>query len=267
MRILVIDDEKIALEGMERILHKLIPDAELVLYQNVLKALDEITGSHYDVAFLDIEMRGMNGTELAALLKEKIPGINIIFATGYDDYVKKAMELHASGYIMKPVTEEKVAKELADLRYPVVRDENRKTLRIQAFGNFEVFLGDEPLHFQYTKTKELLAYLVDRQGALCSNGELMGILWEDDANPDRRISYLRNLRADLSGILQKAGYGDLLVRQRGSIGIVKEKVNCDYYEYLSGNPEARQKYRGEYMIQYSWSEFTQARLDDDEYNE
>lgn len=61
-------------------------------------------------------MRGVSGIDVAKQLKEIIPDINIIFVTGYDEYTKDAMAIHASGYIEKPVTAGKVRKETEDLR-------------------------------------------------------------------------------------------------------------------------------------------------------
>lgn len=72
-----------------------------------------------DVAFLDIQMRSMTGLELAKQLKERQPNVNIIFVTGFSEYTGEAIQLHASGYIEKPVTEEKIRRELDNLRHPV----------------------------------------------------------------------------------------------------------------------------------------------------
>lgn len=73
----------------------------------VSEALTCMQENPCDIAFLDIRMRSMTGLELARKLKDIHPKINIIFVTGYDEYAGEAMRLHASGYIEKPVTEEK----------------------------------------------------------------------------------------------------------------------------------------------------------------
>ena len=78
--------------------------------------IDEAAKNGCDVAFPDIHMRGMNGVEVAKELKKINPKMNIIFVTGFSEYTGDAMRLHASGYIMKPVTKEKVEAELSDLR-------------------------------------------------------------------------------------------------------------------------------------------------------
>lgn len=259
MKVMTVDNEKLALEGLTRTIQKVLPSAETASFINPQEALEYGAREEIDIAFLDINMNPVNGVELARRLKQTNPRINIIFTTGYSEYTGDAMKIHASGYIMKPVTIEKVRKEIEDLRYPM-RKETGKRLRVQTFGNFEVFADNEPVHFAYTKTKELLAYLIDRRGSLCTNGEIMAILWEDDAS-ERHTSYLKNLRKDLRATLEGLGYGDVLVRRRGMIGIVPSLIDCDYYELLANRPEARQSFAGEYMVQYSWAEFTQAELE------
>lgn len=259
MKIMIVDNEKTALEGLVRTICKAVPQAETFAFRDPEEALESGKKEIPDIAFLDINMHPINGVELAKQLKKINPNINIIFTTGYSEYTGDAMKIHASGYIMKPVTMEKLKKEIEDLRYPLTESEKPK-LRIHTFGNFEVFFDGEPVHFAYTKTKELLAYLVDRNGALCTNGEIMAILWEDDAN-ERHTSYLKNLRKDLGTTLETLGCGDVLIRRRGMIGIVPSQVQCDYYDYMSGKKEPGSSYGGEYMTQYSWAEFTHAELE------
>ena len=261
MQVLAIDDEKIALEGLTDVIRKAMPEAEIFSYRNALKAIEDLEGKHIDIAFLDIEMRDINGLQFADHLKERFPRINVIFTTGYSEYVGEAMNLHASGYIMKPVTLDKLRKEIDDLRYPIEDNQKKDVLRVQTFGNFEVLKNNQVLRFQYSKTKELFAYLVDRCGALTSNGEILGVLWEDDANPEKKASYLQNLRADMISTLTEAGFPDVIVRQRGTIAIVPDKLECDLYEWKKDREKAKVRYTGEYMNQFSWAEYSKGALE------
>ena len=83
-----------------------------------IMALDYAGGHPCDTAFLDVEMAGMSGMALAERLRRMKPDVNIIFVTGHGSYRDGAFGLHASGYLMKPVTARKVREELKDLRYP-----------------------------------------------------------------------------------------------------------------------------------------------------
>ena len=167
MKILALDDEPLALESLLDAIHKAAPDADSQGYEYAEDVLDAARRTGCDAAFLDVEMSGMNGVGLAEQLKAINPEVNIIFCTGFTRYQGEAFALHASGYLLKPITPEKVRQELAELRRPVP---TRHRLRAQCFGNFEVYLNDAPLNFHYNRTKELLAYLIDRCGALCTNG-------------------------------------------------------------------------------------------------
>lgn len=254
MNIIALDDEELALEGLLDAIRAASPEAELHGFSYAEDVLDYLQTHTCDVAFLDVELAGMNGVELAAQLKLQNPDVNIIFATGFSSYQGKAFDLHASGYLMKPITAEKVKKELENLRRPVP---TTKRLTARCFGNFEVYLDGIPVEFKYRKTKELLAYLIDRKGALCTNGALIAQLFQDDDNHD---SYLRSLKKDLLDTLEQAGCGHVLIQQRGSLGILTDAISCDYYDWCVGK-KAGNQYFGEYMAQYGWSEYTHAVLE------
>ena len=196
----------------------------------------------------------MNGVELAEKLKKYNSEINIVFCTGYGNYRDAAFELHASGYLMKPITPEKVKRELENLRRPIV---SKKKLKVQTFGNFEVYLDGKPIAFKYRRTKELFAYLVDRAGAMCTVGEIIGILFEDEGG---REDYFQKLRRDLLSTLNEAGCSNAIVHTRGMLGVVVTEIQCDYYDYLINKKDLATSYFGEYMSQYSFAEYTNAQL-------
>ena len=254
MIVIAVDDERLALENLTESISLASPNAQIHPFRYPEDALDFAKEHHVDVAFLDVEMVSMNGVELAERLQLHHPDINIVFSTGYGHYRDAAFELHASGYLTKPITCEKVKKELDNLRRPVW---NPKRVRIRAFGNFEVYLDGNPINFKYSKTKEMLAYLVDRKGALCTNGEIIAILFEDDNGHE---AYFRSLRKDLTDVLESAGCGEIISQQRGRIGIVPNLVDCDYFNWCDGMRSMSNAFQGEYMTQYSWGEYTTAML-------
>ena len=191
----------------------------------------------------------INGINLAKKLKKNNPFINVIFVTAYDKYALDAYNIHASGYVVKPVKVEKVKKELDALKYEVELKPT-KLLQVKCFGNFEVFKDGKPLKFHRQKSKELFAYLVDREGSSANINELNAVLWEEDHK-----SYLRNLIVDIQETLKEAGIEDVFIKRYSECFIDPTKIDCDAYEYKKGNPDAIRMYRGEYMIQYSWAIF------------
>lgn len=254
MKIIAVDDEKIALQGLLLSIQRAAPDAEVQGFRRAADAIAYMECTPCDVAFLDIEMKGMNGVETAERLKSIHPDVNIIFATGFGSYRDAAFDLHASGYLIKPITEDAVRRELQNLRRPVAAP---KRLKVMTFGNFEVLYDGTPLVFKYRKSKELLAYLIDRRGAMCSTGEIVSVLFEDDG--DHKVYYHR-LRSDLIDTLAALHCENVIVQQRGMLGVLPDEIDCDFYDYLNGKAELNKLYHGEYMLQYSFAEVTNAEL-------
>ena len=254
MRIIAVDDEKIALESLSSAIKAIVTEDEVVSFRYPEDALEYARENVCDIAFLDIEMVGMSGVDLAAELKKYNSEINIVFCTGYGNYRDAAFELHASGYLMKPITPEKVKRELENLRRPIFE---KKRLKVQTFGNFEVYVDGKPLAFKYRRTKELFAYLVDRVGAMCTVGEITGIIFEDEGG---REDYFQKLRRDLLYTLEEVGCVGAIVHKRGMLGVVVSELQCDYYDCLSGKKDFSSCYFGEYMSQYSFAEYTNAQL-------
>ena len=121
MRIIAADDEALMLDMLTDRIRQACPQGEIHPFSSARRLLAwlEETGEGFDVAFLDIEMPGMSGIALAQRLKELCPRGNLIFVTGFSQYMAEAFQLHASGYIRKPVTVKAVEEELRNLRYPV----------------------------------------------------------------------------------------------------------------------------------------------------
>ena len=254
MRIIAVDDEKIALEALSGAIRAIVAEDEVLSFRYPEDAIEYAKEHLCDIAFLDIEMVGMSGVELAEELKKYNNEINIVFCTGYGNYRDVAFDLHASGYLMKPITPEKVKRELENLRRPI---SEKKILKVQTFGNFEVYINDAPLNFKYRRTKELFAYLVDRVGAMCSVGEIVGILFGDESG---REEYFQKLRRDLISTLEEVGCANAIVHKRGMLGISIAEIQCDYYDCLNKKKDFATLYFGEYMSQYSFAEYTNAQL-------
>ena len=254
MKILAVDDEIIALEGLVKSIKEADSSAQVFSFRFADEAIKFMEKNICDVAFLDIEMYGINGVNLANELIKINPNVNIVFSTGYGNYRDVAFDMHASGYILKPITPEKVKKELLNLRKPV---KEAYKLQISVFGNFEVYFDGNPLKFKYSKSKELLAYLVDRNGALCTVSELIAVLFEED---EGHQTYFKSIRKDLIDTLTQVECVDAIVIQHGKLGINKENVYCSYFDFLEGKIKLSDVYNGEYMTQYSFGEYTNANL-------
>ena len=260
MRIFAIDDEPKMLRMLHDAIAEAEPEAEILAFSSAADVTEALPDPEKrpDVVFSDIELPGMSGLTLAVKIKEAAPDTRIIFVTGYDQYALEAYRLHAHGYVMKPVDAAAIREELDQI--PHLPKPKPQTLYVQCFGFFEVFWQGEPLPFQRRRTKELLAFLVDRKGAACTAEEIATALWEGETDSTKTKHQIRNLVSDLRATLKKIGMEDLLIRRSGVLAIRAEQIDCDYYQMLSGNSDALNAYHGEYMTQYSWAEMTSGKL-------
>jgi two-component SAPR family response regulator len=258
MNIIAVDDEQFALMDLRAAIEEALPDAALLCLDTSKAALEYASANIVDIAFLDINMGGMNGLELAKRLKGVHAKTNIVFVTGYSHYAVDAFGTDASDYLLKPVSAEKVGAALKRLRDPVQPSGFR--IQVQCFGNFEVFADNRPVVFGLAKAKEMLAYLVDRQGAGITKKQLSAVLWEDDDYSRSRQSHLQVLVCEMMKNLKSVNADDIIIKEYNSLAVDKTKFGCDYYSYLDGDPKAINRFVGEYMAGYSWAEFTSATL-------
>lgn len=254
MLVLACDDEDLIREELVEDLSQVLPQASIHAFEDGQSLLDYAAANGCDVAFLDIQMTGITGMETAKRLKEMIPHVNIIFVTGFDSYKAEAMDIHASGYVTKPFSIEKLRTELDFLRFPI-QEPKAKKLKVRCFGNFDVFLMDgTPFKFPRTKCKELFAYLVYKKGTGCTVKELVGELFEDRLGTESDLTYVRIIISQLRQALEAAGVGEVINRTSSDISVAYDKVDCDYFNYLDGNESILKNYSGDFMSQYSWAE-------------
>ncbi len=260
MLIFAIDDEPKMLDMLHTSIAEAEQGAEIMDFGKSSEVLDAIEKRQLrpDIVFSDIRMPGIDGLELAVKIKTYSPNTKIIFVTGYSDYALDAFEIHANGYIMKPIESERIRAEIDSLVLPFQSQKGK--LRVKCFGIFEIFWQDKPLDFERRQTKELFAYLIDREGAYCYAEEVIDILWEDETDMKKTKHRLRNLINDLKNTFHNIGCDDVLIRKSGSLAINCDMVDCDYYRMLKGDMSAVNLYRGEYMKQYDWAQLTEGKL-------
>ena len=251
---IAVDDEALMLGALVEAIQASPDITEVAGFSECEKALDHIKNNPADIAFLDIHMRGMGGLVLTGKILEACPSCKIVFCTGYEEYAIQAFKLHASGYLLKPISAEDIQGEIDNIKG--VR-QKEKTLTVKCFGDFEVYAGNEKLKFKRLKSKELFAFLVDRNGAGMTAKQICAILFPDDTDAARNSAYLRQLVLDLKTTLKTVGAENVLCHETPCYRIDINLIKCDYISYLeTGKPE----FHGEYMTQYSWAEETCALL-------
>ncbi len=260
MLIFAIDDEKSALELLSSAIAEAVPEAEIMSFNKSSDALNSIIEDkkYPDIVFSDIRMPGVDGLELAVKIKNNAPDTKIVFVTGYSDYAVDAFKIHANGYIMKPVAKEDILSELDNLNINL--DYEKEKLCVRCFGKFEVFYNGVPVRFKRLQTKELFAFLIDQNGASSTAEEAASAIWENEIDMQKAKHRLRNLVNDLRSTLKELGKEDVIIKTGRTIAVNKSLVDCDYYRMLDGDMDAVNSYRGEYMNQYSWAQFTTGKL-------
>ena len=251
LNILAADDEELGCRQLVRAIKEVAPKENLIAFQDSNELLKYAKDHPCDVAFLDIEMGSISGLEIAKQLKLWYPKVNIVFVSGYNQYMAKAFKLRVSGYVLKPIKKEDIKEELEGLRIPVM-PVDEKALVAKCFGTFDVFVNGQSLKFKRSKSKEMFAYLIDRRGNAVTSGELRTVLWEDAKTDHNTGVYLQLIKKDLIRTLKEVGVEDIFITSRNKYAINPKLISCDYYDYLENKPEGIRAYNGEYMEQYQW---------------
>jgi len=260
MKIICVDNEELILELVKDACLRLPQHPEVFAFTEAAGALDFLTDNEVDIALLDIRMPEMDGLTLAQKVKDASPDTAIIFLTGYSDYAVDAFAMHVSGYLMKPIDEERLR---AEVDYAL---SGRKPLHIhrivaRTFGEFDLLVDGVTVSFERAKSKELLAYLIDRRGGNVTRAFLFAVLFEEKAYDRAAQKYMDVIIRSLRKTLSKVNAGEILEMSGGLLRVLPEKLECDMYRFMDGDINAINSYRGEYMSAYSWASLTEARID------
>ncbi len=264
MTILTVINNKSLLDELKGILTAIQPDAEILSFTDSPKALAAAREKIIDVAFLDVKLPEIDGLLLGRYLKDLYNDINLVMLTKERSTAFDAMALRASGCLLFPMNRDDILQEMNELRNPLGSAKQRRVYA-QTFGNFELFIDGVPVAFKYTKTKEIIAVLINNKGVQTTNGEIIACLWEDDGDPKVKSSYLSNLRQDLQNTLTELKANDIIIKQRGSMAIAADRIECDLFEWLNKKSTSKYQYLGDYMNQFSWAEYVHAELDEISY--
>lgn len=212
MNIVIIDDEKKAIDVLQIILKRIqtIPIDIKGSFTNVAEAYEGIENEQVDVVLLDIEMINTNGLNVAKQLLKKQPTIQIIFVTAHTHFAVEAFEVEATDYLLKPVDEKRLLKALTKVQnklallQKVASALTEKQLYAYTFGSFQLLDANQQIiKWRTKKVRELFLYLWLQNQMPVSNVVLIETLWPDVeyekglANLYTTIYQLRKLFKDL----------------------------------------------------------------------
>ena len=137
----------------------------------------------------------------------------------------------------------------------------KKNLFAKTFGNFTFLYENKVVKFQRSKSIELIAYLIYKNGSSVQTKELLTVLYGEHADSSRYGASLRNLISDIKHTLSDLEIRNFFITEYNNFRINPEVVHCDYYDFLAGDSSAQKAFAGEFMNQYSWAEAELAFLE------
>lgn len=279
MKVILIDDEPLALRDLERQIGKFDGLRIVACYDDPAKAIADLPLTRPNVVFIDIEMPNLNGLEAAEQILQFDSAIEIIFVTAYEEYAVKAFELNALDYLLKPLntarlarTVERILKETRPSGPPLSSD----PIIIRNFNQLTIERGNaEPFHWRTAKARELFAYLVYRRQQPVRKDVLLEMLWPY-MDTKKAFSLLYTTTYQLRKAFESAGY-PFLIKSSGDgyvIHLGNAVIEAEEWENrLAAAPELSDStlslhmnlldmYRGDYLAEhdYPWAEIEKNRL-------
>lgn len=223
---LCVDDEPIMLELLKKAVEASPDIDEVYAFEEESDALEWAETNHFDIAFLDIELHGVSGTDVARRLRDKIPYLPIIFCTGYSEYALEAMQLHADGYLLKPIHAENVQNEIDRL---IGRNSTKPLLFVSENGMSFNDMNGEVIVFHRSRTNELAHILIEADGKFLTKEELCDKLFGSTPGFfEKNRNYFFQLVRDLSAALALHGAEAFLIKSSNGYAFDMSRVKIEH---------------------------------------
>lgn len=253
-RVLCIGRNIEKLNEMKALVTQVLHSANVEVIDNLDNVYYEVSRKEYMAVLTEAMDGDFDGLRVARRIHDISPLTKVIFVNSSEQYALPAFKTRASGYLVD-LEYESLKSEFEDLHIGLDSAKNHK-IEAKTFGNFELLCDGHAVKFTRAKSKELIAYLIDKRGTSASTSELIVNLWEDKDVDKSTRSMLHNLIADIRDTFLKYGISDLFDTKRNSFRIDDKLIESDYFKLLDGDKSAIKKFSGEYMNSYSWADMT-----------
>jgi two-component system LytT family response regulator len=285
VKVLLIDDERLAIVQLERMLNQLIELTAMESYQNPLEAVARAKIMQPDVVFLDIHMPEISGIQAAELIQEACPDVYIVFVTAYDEYAVKAFELNTVDYLLKPLQTSRIQRTIERIqtrreiqltvKATVAHDEIIhcfKTIRFQTQGQ-----PPELPKWRTAKAQELFAYLLHYRGQIVHKSTLLEFFFPE-LDMKRAMTQLYTAvyqirqciqKMNMNIVIQNSSIQEGYILDLGQVVLHTEqweqelsKLSGPVSEYHERALRLLMEYEGDYLQDYGyvWAEHESERL-------
>ncbi len=237
MKVLLVDDESAMLLAMKILLTKMEGVELIGAFQSANAALEFMEGKEVDLAFLDIEIAGDSGLELARRLRAMHSGLDIVFTTSHTEFAMQAYDVYPLDYMVKPILRTRlsqtIARAIANRRTPSAQnDENAgNRLSIRGLGCFEAS-GRQTGSVKWIsrKSMELFAYLLIHQGRSISKMRVLDELFPEMPFKNAE-AYLYTAVYQLRKALSEHGCKHMVVSAQEKYRVDTDGVDIDFIQF------------------------------------
>lgn len=279
MRAIMIDDEPLLLNYQKTIIEKVEGFHLVGAYTSPAAAMREITQTKPEIVFLDIELMGENGLKAADQLLEQYPSLHVVFITGHSQYAVEAFEVQAIDYILKPLTQARLAKTYDRL----TGGKNRETQAVKC-ASIEscdtLQFSDEHGHpievkWRTSKAKELFLFLLHHRGKSVSKDRILNHLWPEGSGKKvynqlyTTVYQIRNTLATHHIEIEIASKEDNYILYLHDVALDVDRFEHELESYgeiseanVAAYQQTMQLYKGDYLeaSAYDWAEAERERL-------
>lgn len=276
IRAIVVDDEQLALRHMVKKLQSIMTVEVVGSFLNARDVLKEMNSLDFNVVFLDIEMPGLSGLDLADVINDWNKDIFIVFVTAYRDYAVQAFELHSIDYLLKPIMSERLEKTIFRIQEQLEMQSLQKTdepltsnaLKIICFKEFAVYYHNTPVKWKTGKVKELFAFFITNLQEPIHRDTIIETLWHDVEYQKAKIQ-LHTAISYLRKTLDSMGYPNAITFSNGSYVMEIKNFQCDAHQFeqiIANHPQITDRnidmfedivlhYNGDYLENngYEWA--------------